>query len=50
MTWDELKAAVDSELVELGRDGDIPIRYIDIGYCDGVTVILGDNGDLEILD
>lgn len=32
LTWDELKAAVDAKLAELGKDGSVSIQYIDISW------------------
>ena len=55
MTWDEFKEFVDKKLKEIGKDGNIEIRYFDLSCPSPETldVILDDtdtvfNGDLII--
>ena len=47
MTWNELKAYIDNELISLGVDGDYEIDYIDLTnpdsmddcYCPEVYIV-----------
>lgn len=32
MTWQQFKDYVDAKLAELGRDGTIPVCYIDVSH------------------
>lgn len=53
MTWKEFKEYVDRELYEAGKDGSIPIWYIDISYPGKETEyncpeIYLDDGELSI--
>lgn len=50
MTWDEFKKYIDKKLVELGKDANIEIAYMDFSYPeeDIVHVQIDRLGDLVV--
>ena len=45
MTWNEFKKLVDTQLDELGKDGNIEIWFIDISFPDADNIVISTDKD-----